>query len=237
MSLRLPAARFGRSIAVDVQSTAAPRLDHRTRCPDARRPATDPIGRRRTPRPASRATAAGPRRVRLAAARPGAASTDLLPQLHQHALDVTGGVCSLLFEHNPRNGVMQATSGYGLDALPHRPVDAGARRERRSCPDAFSRSAPRRSSPTPIDRCRTCGAARHAGGAAAAARQRRRARRPAGDRFRGAARRTVVGADVTPSRRCVPHGARAVPPAAERRAAARPPRAPRRVLGRACPRR
>ena len=42
---------------------------------------------------------------------------DLLPHLHQHALDVTGGSCSLLFEHNPRNGVMQATSGFGLDEL------------------------------------------------------------------------------------------------------------------------
>ena len=40
--------------------------------------------------------------------------TDLLPHLHQHALDVTGGTRSLLFEHNPRNGAMQATSGFGL---------------------------------------------------------------------------------------------------------------------------
>jgi PAS domain S-box-containing protein len=42
---------------------------------------------------------------------------DLLPYLHQHAIDVTGGNCSLLFEHNPRNGAMQATSGFGLDVL------------------------------------------------------------------------------------------------------------------------
>ena len=42
---------------------------------------------------------------------------DVLPHLHQHALDVTGGHCSLLFQHNPRNGVMQATSGFGLDEL------------------------------------------------------------------------------------------------------------------------
>ena len=34
---------------------------------------------------------------------------------------MTGGVCSLLFEHNPRTGAMQATSGYGLDALPTDP--------------------------------------------------------------------------------------------------------------------
>ena len=42
---------------------------------------------------------------------------ELLPQLHQHAIDVTGGGCSLLFEHNPRNGSLQATSGYGLEEL------------------------------------------------------------------------------------------------------------------------
>jgi PAS domain S-box-containing protein len=42
---------------------------------------------------------------------------DLLPHLHQHAIDVTGGTCTLLFEHNPRNGSLHATSGYGLDEL------------------------------------------------------------------------------------------------------------------------
>jgi two-component system NtrC family sensor kinase len=41
----------------------------------------------------------------------------MLPQLHQQALDQTGGSCSLLFEHNPRNGALQATSGFGLDEL------------------------------------------------------------------------------------------------------------------------
>ena len=51
--------------------------------------------------------------------------TDVLPHLHQHALEVTGGVCSLLFEHNPRNGAMHATSGFGLDALPTDPLAAG----------------------------------------------------------------------------------------------------------------
>src|SRR5205814_6865498 len=43
--------------------------------------------------------------------------TDILPVLHQFALDVTGGVCSLLFQHNPRNGLLHATSGFHLDAL------------------------------------------------------------------------------------------------------------------------
>ncbi len=43
--------------------------------------------------------------------------TDLLPALHQHALDASGGVCSLLFEVNPRNGILHPTSAFGLDSL------------------------------------------------------------------------------------------------------------------------
>src|SRR3989442_796000 len=50
---------------------------------------------------------------------------DLLPHLHQHAIDVTGGDCSLLFEFNPGNGVMQATSGFGLDELRTDPWSPG----------------------------------------------------------------------------------------------------------------
>ena len=42
---------------------------------------------------------------------------DILPQLHQQATDSTGGVCSLLFEHNPRHGMLEASSGFGLDVL------------------------------------------------------------------------------------------------------------------------
>jgi signal transduction histidine kinase len=48
-------------------------------------------------------------------------ATDLLPSLHQHALDAASGDCSLLFRHNPRNGTLQATSGFGLDLLPTDP--------------------------------------------------------------------------------------------------------------------
>jgi signal transduction histidine kinase len=51
--------------------------------------------------------------------------TDLLPHLHQHALDVTGGVCSLLFQMNPRNGLLQATSGFALDVLRTDPLTPG----------------------------------------------------------------------------------------------------------------
>ncbi len=47
----------------------------------------------------------------------GSRAIDLLPHLHRYALEVTGGGCSLLFEHNPRSGALHPTSGYGLDEL------------------------------------------------------------------------------------------------------------------------
>jgi PAS domain S-box-containing protein len=71
----------------------------------------------------------------------GARPTDVLPRLHQYALEVTGGSCSLLFEHNPRNAVLQATSGYGVDDLvtdPWAPSDA----ESALVSEAFIRRAP-----------------------------------------------------------------------------------------------
>jgi PAS domain S-box-containing protein len=43
--------------------------------------------------------------------------SDILPALHQHALDLTGGICSLLFQHNPRNGLLHSTSAFHLDDL------------------------------------------------------------------------------------------------------------------------
>ena len=67
--------------------------------------------------------------------------TDVLPRLHQYALEVTGGSCSLLFEHNPRNAMLQATSGYGLDELlaePWIPSDE----ESALVSESFSRRAP-----------------------------------------------------------------------------------------------
>src|SRR5262245_4615586 len=42
---------------------------------------------------------------------------DLTAHLHQHALAVTGGRCSLLFRLNPRNGLLHPTSASGLEAL------------------------------------------------------------------------------------------------------------------------
>ncbi len=51
--------------------------------------------------------------------------TELLPHLHQHAIDVTGGNRSILFRHNPRNGVLQAASGFALDSLRTEPWQPG----------------------------------------------------------------------------------------------------------------
>jgi PAS domain S-box-containing protein len=68
-------------------------------------------------------------------------ATDLLPHLHQHALDATGGVCSLLFQQNPRNGVLQATSGFGLDELRTDPWIPGTD-EAALVATAFERHAP-----------------------------------------------------------------------------------------------
>jgi signal transduction histidine kinase len=67
---------------------------------------------------------------------------DLLPHLHQHALAVTGGDCSLLFEHNPRNGELQATSGFGLDELRSDPWVPPAAGEAALVSDAFARRTP-----------------------------------------------------------------------------------------------
>src|ERR1700751_6083502 len=68
-------------------------------------------------------------------------SNDLLPHLHQFALDATGGVCALLFQHNPRNGGLQATSGFRLDALRTDPWLPGDE-ESAVVAEAFSRAAP-----------------------------------------------------------------------------------------------
>jgi signal transduction histidine kinase len=71
----------------------------------------------------------------------GARQSDLLPHLHQHAIDRAGGHCSLLFQHNPRNGALQATSGFGLDALRTDPWRPGPE-ELRIVTRAFDRRTP-----------------------------------------------------------------------------------------------
>jgi hypothetical protein len=50
---------------------------------------------------------------------------DLLPHLHQYAIDATGGACSLLFRLNPRNGLLHPTSAFGLDAIGAEPWTPG----------------------------------------------------------------------------------------------------------------
>jgi signal transduction histidine kinase len=69
-----------------------------------------------------------------------ARSADVLPHLHEYAVAVVGGRSSLLFEVNPRNGAMQATSGFGLDTLrtdPWQPGDV----ERGLVEDTFGQRA------------------------------------------------------------------------------------------------
>jgi signal transduction histidine kinase len=48
----------------------------------------------------------------------GGSRHDALSLLHQQALQVTGGTSSLLFEQHPASGLLQATSGSGIEALP-----------------------------------------------------------------------------------------------------------------------
>src|SRR5262249_45026887 len=50
--------------------------------------------------------------------------TDILPHLHQQAVDATRGICSLLLEHNARRGMLAATSGYGLESVSTEPLVA-----------------------------------------------------------------------------------------------------------------
>jgi len=71
----------------------------------------------------------------------GTRAADLLPHLHRHALDSTGGQCSLLFEHNPRSGAFHATSGYGLDELRVEPWTPSSR-ESTLLTQAFTRREP-----------------------------------------------------------------------------------------------
>ena len=49
----------------------------------------------------------------------GAGRNAALSVLHQRALLISGGACSLLFEPHPATGHLHATSGSGIDALPN----------------------------------------------------------------------------------------------------------------------
>ena len=61
--------------------------------------------------------------------------------MHQHALDLTGGARSLLFQWNPRTGGLHATSGFGLDSLRSDPWLPGPI-ETAVVADAFKRRVP-----------------------------------------------------------------------------------------------
>src|SRR5262245_13988943 len=68
---------------------------------------------RETTAAAADAAPGSPLSMLAAAGRPG----DLLPHLHQHAIDRVGGRSAILFRQNPRNGALQATSGFNLETL------------------------------------------------------------------------------------------------------------------------
>jgi PAS domain S-box-containing protein len=67
---------------------------------------------------------------------------DLLPHLHQYAIDATGGATTLLFEGNVGSAGLRATSGFGLDTLPIG-AWAFAPRESRLVNEALAARAPR----------------------------------------------------------------------------------------------
>ena len=46
---------------------------------------------------------------------------DLLPHLHEYAVETAGGRCSVLLQTNPRTALLHPTSAFGLDYLPTAP--------------------------------------------------------------------------------------------------------------------
>ena len=80
-------------------------------------PRHSPTRSRRPPDPGGETGASTPERPLLSVLAQTTQPTHILAALHQHALAVTGGACSLLFQHNPRNGLLHATSGFHVDAL------------------------------------------------------------------------------------------------------------------------
>ena len=51
---------------------------------------------------------------------------DLLPHLHEYAVDTAQGRCSVLLQTNPRTALLHPTSAFGLDALPTSPWLTGS---------------------------------------------------------------------------------------------------------------
>jgi signal transduction histidine kinase len=54
--------------------------------------------------------------ARVLARRPRMA--ELLPHLHEYAVETAGGRCSVLLQTNPRTSLLHGTTGFGLDDLP-----------------------------------------------------------------------------------------------------------------------
>jgi signal transduction histidine kinase len=55
---------------------------------------------------------------------------DLLPHLHEYAVDTAKGRCSVLLQTNPRTGLLHPTSAFGLDYLPTSPWLTGGEEAR-----------------------------------------------------------------------------------------------------------
>jgi PAS domain S-box-containing protein len=86
---------------------------------------------------------------------------DLLPHLHQHALERTGGSCSLLLEYNPGTSALHPTSAFALSELRTDPWTPGAQ-ESGLVASTFSQRTPTlvaeadRQLPDLASRLRTC---------------------------------------------------------------------------------
>jgi signal transduction histidine kinase len=74
---------------------------------------------------------------------------DLLPHLHQYAVDTAKGRCSVLLQTNPRTALLHPTSAFGLDYLPTAPWLTG-HEEARLAETAMASDAPILASDLPV---------------------------------------------------------------------------------------
>ncbi|MEO8257415.1 MAG: ATP-binding protein [Acidobacteriota bacterium] len=104
------------------------------------RPARRPPQVGRAARP-QRDAAPEPSRSLLTLLATSTTLANVLPVLHQRAIEAAGGVCSVLFEPDARTGAMQPTSGRGPGAQPDGPWTPAAT-EARFVAAALSRTPP-----------------------------------------------------------------------------------------------
>lgn len=64
---------------------------------------------------------AGPSSLAAPALAASARLADLLPELHQRAIQQAGGTCSVLLQCTPRDERLLASSATGVDRLAHEP--------------------------------------------------------------------------------------------------------------------